>query len=403
MPQSKFARMFLPLLMASLTVPVVAQPPLGRLKDKLKPTAGNEAAKSNPDVGSKATTEAPVAKEAEPTEPTIVKPSLRIRARTLSKYYRTPKGPAEEETWSCVPQLEFSLKGPVPSGSQLAVEFSDTAGKPWISFNCDTPELKPGAWQNIQGGDYRDIPDEKGSIATGMFPFKIVLKNELQGGAKTLYSGRAKIGKNLESNGNPKFRNHFAYYVDQDWHLPIGLIYADARDEPKVPRLSVAMWFRGQISASGTVAYLFHDGQEVGSTKTTEQGFNNFVYDVATQQGEGKYEWHEVRFTFTTVGTFNNNTQYYARVMSLAKNPGDYEIKVLRNGKLVRTGSFSVGPDGKIVGEVPLAQNGLSGDKFKLHVVIPLQISGGLDGQIDDSAWRTEAFYGNPLTGFPTK
>jgi len=35
-----------------------------------------------------------------------------------------------------------------------------------------------------------------------------------------------------------------------------------------------------------------------------------------------------------------------------------------------------------------------------LRVVVPAQIIGDLDGQWDRNAYKTDAFYGNPLSGF---
>jgi hypothetical protein len=34
------------------------------------------------------------------------------------------------------------------------------------------------------------------------------------------------------------------------------------------------------------------------------------------------------------------------------------------------------------------------------RVIVPVQIIGDQDGAWDKTAWKTEAFYGNPLTGF---
>ena len=34
------------------------------------------------------------------------------------------------------------------------------------------------------------------------------------------------------------------------------------------------------------------------------------------------------------------------------------------------------------------------------RVIVPVQIIGDQDGAWDKAAWKTEAFYGNPLTGF---
>ena len=57
---------------------------------------------------------------------------------------------------------------------------------------------------------------------------------------------------------------------------------------------------------------------------------------------------------------------------------------------------FSVGPDGKIVANGIATANKLGSDR----VIVPVQIIGDQDGQWNRAAWKTDAFYGNPLTGF---
>jgi hypothetical protein len=75
-------------------------------------------------------------------------------------------------------------------------------------------------------------------------------------------------------------------------------------------------------------------------------------------------------------------------------SPGDYQIKVLQDGKLTRTADFKVGPDGSFDNGIASA-NKLGSDK----VIVPVKVL------VDHApwnklAWKTEAFYGNPLTGF---
>ena len=79
----------------------------------------------------------------------------------------------------------------------------------------------------------------------------------------------------------------------------------------------------------------------------------------------------------------------------LRGNPGDYEIKVLRGGKPSRSIKFSVGADGKL--DYSLEKS----NQFNHDVmIVPVQILGDQDGQWNHDAWKTDAFYGNPLTGF---
>ena len=79
----------------------------------------------------------------------------------------------------------------------------------------------------------------------------------------------------------------------------------------------------------------------------------------------------------------------------LSGNPGDYEVKVLWKNHLARSLKFTVGADGKFDNGIAQA-NKLGTDR----VIVPVQIIGDQDGQWNKVAWKTEAFYGNPLTAF---
>jgi hypothetical protein len=85
----------------------------------------------------------------------------------------------------------------------------------------------------------------------------------------------------------------------------------------------------------------------------------------------------------------------------MSANPGEYEIKVLRNDELARSIKFSVGPDGQLAGGAPVLYTlrWADGDR-QPGVVVPVAVLDNLDGPWDKNAWKTEAFYGNPLGGF---
>jgi hypothetical protein len=73
---------------------------------------------------------------------------------------------------------------------------------------------------------------------------------------------------------------------------------------------------------------------------------------------------------------------------------GDYEIKVLQNGKLVRTAAFKAKADGSF--DNGIATTSKLGTK---RVVIPMKQLVDL-APWDKQAYKAGAFYGNPLTGF---
>jgi hypothetical protein len=78
----------------------------------------------------------------------------------------------------------------------------------------------------------------------------------------------------------------------------------------------------------------------------------------------------------------------------LSDNPGEYEIKVLSKGHLARSIKFTVGPDGKFDNGIATA-NQLGSDR----VIVPVQILGP-GRPMESVAWKTDAFYNNPLKGF---
>ena len=80
---------------------------------------------------------------------------------------------------------------------------------------------------------------------------------------------------------------------------------------------------------------------------------------------------------------------------AVSEKPGEYEVKVLRKQRLARSLKFAVGPDGNLVNNGFAASIGLPWINF-----VPVAILDDQDGPWDKSAWKTDAFYGNPLAGF---
>ena len=86
----------------------------------------------------------------------------------------------------------------------------------------------------------------------------------------------------------------------------------------------------------------------------------------------------------------------FGRLYLLSENSGEYEIKMIYKGHLVRSMKFSVDAEGKIVDKGIATSNKLGNNR----IIVPVQVLGDSDGQWDKNAWKTDAFYGNPLTGF---
>ena len=335
--------------------------------------------------------------------PTIAKDWVQITAYTFNVYHKN------FDVWSWVPRAEFRVNGPIASGSQLYAEFDIPGGEP-IKFDCKTGEVKAGhSWKTDCGA--HDVPEDKGTTYTGVVNFSIRMRNALNGGDMTLFAGKMKVLKVHSNEHGPKFANHFVYYVDQDWNLPIGYIYltTGAQADAKHSQFNAAFWYRGE--GGGFEPHLMLAGKEVGkitaanmevgkascSTMEVEDQPTHFVEDAMAQ----KAKWTRIVCNFPNVQSSNkdgNNPPIPGQVGSvhyLSENPGEYEIKVLWKGQLARSIKFTVRPDGKF-------DNGIAGEnKLGSHrTIVPVQIIGAQDGQWDHNAWKTDAFYGNPPTGF---
>lgn len=335
-------------------------------------------------------------------EPSIAKDSVQVTAFTLSSF----KG--DFKTFSWVPRLNLRVNGPIASGSQLYAEFATSAG-PWVKFDCQTEETQKGYWRETECGGRDGIPEDKGLTYTGPVSFTIKMRNELAGGDVTLFTGKMKVAKVHSNETGPNFVNHFVFYVDQDWNLPIGYVFYERDDitEWKRPSFSFAFWERGEYNAAyephlfhngKEVGKLFSDGEEVGkaSCGTTEVEDNT----TQTTAPNGQFVWTRWKCNFTNVRAWNKtgeeNKTMFGPLYLMSENAGDYEIKVIYKGHLVRSIKFAVDSEGKLVDNGIATANKL-GNK---RIIVPVQVLGDSDGVWDKTAWKTDAFYGNPLTGF---
>jgi hypothetical protein len=333
-------------------------------------------------------------------QPTIAKDSVQVTAFTFNVYRKN------YDMWSWVPRLSFRVNGPIPSGGQLYAEFMQPGSTPWVKFDCQTQETQKGYWWKTECGG-RDIPEEKSATYTGPVSFAIKLRNELAGTDATLFSGKMKVGKHRSNEHGPKAVNKFVYYVDHDWNLPVGYVFLTADDLKgwDRPILNVAFWVRGEavrfdphlFYQGKEVGKMFYEGTEVGKASCDTEVENNpthYVEDSVPQ----KAKWARVRCTFGNVRGWDKTGEapgMFGSLYLLGSNPGEYEFKLLWNNRLARSIKFTVAPGGKFDNGIAAA-NKLGSER----VIVPVQIIGDQDGQWDRAAWKTDAFYGNPLTGF---
>jgi hypothetical protein len=204
--------------------------------------------------------------------------------------------------------------------------------------------------------------------------------------------------------------------VDHDWNLPIGYVFYEPDDtwdsgDPRrwaKPKFSFAFWTRGEKSGFAEphlflggkeVGKLFNDGREVGtpSCGTTEV---HYQVSQSTADEGPKFIWQRWKCSFYNVIPWNKtgdkNETLFGRLHLFNENPGEYEVKIIFNGRLIRSFKFAVDAEGKLVDNGIAAANKLGSNRL----IVPVQVVGDQDGPWDRVAWKTDAFYGNPLSGF---
>jgi hypothetical protein len=325
---------------------------------------------------------------------TLLKRTVTVSTKRFLRYWPNPSAAEPKyNTWSWTPQVSFQILGPVPGGSQWMFEASTPDGKPWVSFKLPTAEVANDELVTIKGPDLDENELEKKAITqTSLFPFKIILKNALAGTNTAMFEGKFKVATYAPDQAIPEYKGKQEFYVVQDWRLPIGFIWYDPTQDQNVPNLSVQMWFRGTHEGGKMEGVLFYKGQQIG----TATGYNED--QISTGVGDPQGRWGVWKFQFAKVRGYNHDTSAnnWDGVFFLDKNPGDYEIKVLREQKLARSASFSVGADGRIVDNGIAKQNNLGG----IRMVLPVKIIGDQDLKYDPMSWKTDTLYGNGLSGF---
>ena len=363
--------------------------------------AGERPTPAQPRQNTPAATAPPPTAEG-PDHPTLQRDTLQINAWTNNSY----KG--NFDVWSWVPRIEFRVNGPIPSGSQLYVEFMQPGGSaPWLKFDCDTGEIQKGYWWKTECGG-RPVED-KSITAIGPVNFTIKMRNELAGTEMTIFTGKFKVAKALTNEVGPKAANKFVYYVDHDWNLPIGYIFytPDSVYGWDYPSFHVAFWMRGDsykvdphlFYQGKEIGRLFMDGMQVGRASCGATVENEPTHSVNDAMAN-KVKWKLIECKFPIVKRWDKTNEGRGQgntneMFKMAQNPGEYEFKLLWNNKLARSIKFTVGPEG-------LLDNGVaSSNKIgTARVIVPVQIIGDQDGQWNRAAWKTEAFYGHPLNGF---
>lgn len=325
---------------------------------------------------------------------TLLKRTIQITPKRFLRYWKNPAA-AEPvyNTYSWVPQVQFEILGPVASASKFYVEFDMPDGKPWVKYEMFTPTVEDDVNETIKMESWPDDAwEKKGIVNEGIFPFRIKLKES--GNDTLLFSGKFKVGTYLLDQNIPDFKGKKDFYVDYDWHLPLAYVWLDPRSGDDVPQLATQVCLRGKVDSSKMEALLLYQGKEVGKQSGSSYAQQR-VYTSAAD--EPSHRWAIWEFTFPLVRGFNREqSTSYSSSFFLDKNPGEYELRIMRDGQPARSIKFTVGADGKIA-DTGFARAAKLGG---VRIIMPAKVLGSGDGAYNAAAWQTEALFFNPPAGF---
>ncbi|HQU85606.1 MAG TPA: hypothetical protein PKY59_20900, partial [Pyrinomonadaceae bacterium] len=326
--------------------------------------------------------------------PVLLKNTIYVQAKTHNEYWKMPN---QSNYSSWIPMIKFSQFYNNDRNLNYTAEYFNPDGSLWFSEKLEQGYISADRTVSFGSPNPYDTLNSKSTVATGVYSFKITDED-----TKTvIYQGKFKVGK-FSTGQRPTEKNKFDYFVDHDWLLPFGTVGFDHSDlEIGGINLDVSVWLKGMVNANELEGRIFYKGQEIKLAQ--DQIYKNIAvdYDERTTTfappfapnniwKRWLFQWHN--FRIDNNGTFNREN--YPNAFYADKNPGEYVVKIYRNGTQIRELSFTIGADGKIV--VPSYSNQIPQPYYR--VILPVKVLG--TEKWDSVGWKTDAFYGNPLTGF---
>lgn len=297
-----------------------------------------------------------------------------------------------------IPKIRFDSYYDRSSRLRYAAEWTKGDGSPWFTEQLET--LGEGNEENHIVTFRSPYSDETfqahATNLIGSFGVKVV---DTKSGA-TIFTGKFKVGK-LPMDPDGKKKDYNLFYVDDDWSLGIGYVGFDFdnwHEDQLLP--TVSLWFKGNLDSKDLEARLFYNNQQVADTD--DGGMVNSGY----RRGEDCFLRRELceytlwRFNWNNFILESNDygREKYPKAIFTRDKPGEYTVKIFHKGVQVREAKFTIDSRGffapnPVADQVPMVYGG---------TVVPVKVMGGLD-KPNPPAVRNDAFYGNPLPGFPAQ
>lgn len=324
--------------------------------------------------------------------PVLLKNSFNVKAATVNSYWKTPN---EQNHTSWIPRVSFDLFYDQSETVRYTMEWFDPKGVLWYSEALD------GTKSNTIG----DAFDTKATDAVGTFGFRLLDTKTKE----IIFQGKFNVKKILLDPSSPRYKNQAMFYVENDWSLPIGYVgFSNDTTWDLDPYPTVYIWFKGDLTQKDFEARLFHNNQQVTSTDDGGQITNGSSLFAEERNAENCFQQTEVcryllwgftwkKFRVRNCDSSKSCAHLDPNAIYTKDKPGEYTVKIFHKGVQVRETKFSIQPNGwletnKFAAQIPMEN---------YRAVIPVKVIGTLD-KWNASAWKTDAFYGNPLNGFVT-
>jgi hypothetical protein len=326
--------------------------------------------------------------------PVLLKNSVYVQTVTHDEYWKMP-GQRNYSSW--VPKIRFDQFYNEEKNLNYTVEYFNPDGSAWFSENLESSGRNAERTVLYQSpSPYGNgVLDTKSTAGTGVYSFKVTDQATKQ----LLFQGRFKVGK-VSRAYSAQEKNKFMFFVEHDWLAPFAVIgFHHSLDEVGGMPPLVSVWLNGLVEAGELEGRIFYQGKQIASTKDNG-GVSD--YDARTAEYAAPFApetiWKRWQFQWNNVlfdnnGTFNREN--FPNAHYVDKNPGEYTVRIFRSNTQIRELAFTVGADGKFV--VPGYSNQIPLPYHRL--ILPARVTGTAE-KFNRTAWKTDAFYGNPLGGF---
>lgn len=298
----------------------------------------------------------------------LIKHRLRIDARGHDHY--SPVG------W--VPKASnIDVIGPFEAASgEVVFTVCKPDGSDWFEARADLPQLEAGEHKVVELSifdDTQEITDE------GECRFTIQAVSELDGVEELLHDGTFTVRKLADGE----------FAADNSWLLPFSQVGLDVADEHDGPPLKVTVFLGGTDTDHYMLeGHVFLDGKRLDRAGEISSGWRGSSTRNTWQVSEFTVEFDEVR-------GWNNlvDQDWNPHWHRLDQNPGTYEVKFLREKKLVRTVAFEVGADGRI--KKPKGARIEPNWQDAPQLFTEAERKGDFDGEVSKAVYPKAGFYGD--------